>query len=269
MPIILITGTSTGIGRAAAELCAKNGWTVWAGSRTPENLSFTNKLITPVEIDVNDPESIARCFARKDAHELDCVVNNAGYGLLLPFEDTPPKEIEMMYRTNVFGLMEVSRHAARIFREKGAGTIINISSAIGRTGVPFYTAYASSKWAVEGFSESLSHELRPFNVHVKLIEPGGTRTEFHPHAYDTGRFTISKPYAARYGKKQESHTKGVSQYATAEEIAGLIYESATDGKWQLRYMAKEAAAGEERRRELGSEEAWRQNCERMGSVSDE
>lgn len=119
MATILITGCSTGIGHETAELFAERGWQVFAGSRHPAELKFNHPAIQPSLIDVNDPSSINKFFDQlaRDGISLDCVVNNAGYGILLPFEDTPPEEIEKMFRTNVFGLMEVSRHAAKMMRE--------------------------------------------------------------------------------------------------------------------------------------------------------
>lgn len=238
MPTILITGCSTGIGHATAELFASRGWNVLAGSRHPDGLRFFQKNIAPVKIDVNDPHSIALCFEeiRKRGCILDCVVNNAGYGLLLPFEDTPPEKIAGLFRTNVFGLMEVSRHAARMMRERRAGTIINISSVIGQIGAPFYTAYAASKWAVEGFSESLWHEMRPFGVRVKIVEPGATRTEFHRIAYDIGT-TVSEPYRKIYEYKRKSHDRSASDYTPPEAVAEVLYRAATDGSARLRYPA--------------------------------
>src|SRR5438093_561880 len=103
MQNILITGCSTGIGHATCELFAERGWAVYAGSRNPEGLRFKNSSVRSVKIDVGDDSSIHRCFDefREKNIVLDCVVNNAGYGLLLPFEDTPQEEIEKMFKTNV------------------------------------------------------------------------------------------------------------------------------------------------------------------------
>jgi short-subunit dehydrogenase len=267
MSSLLITGSSTGIGHASCEFFADKGWTVFAGSRDPKKLSFTNPSIIPVEIDVNDPASIKKCFYRDDIKAIDCVINNAGYGLLLPFEDTPPKEIEKMYRTNVFGLMEVCRHAALLFRGKREGTILNIASAIGRIGTPFYTVYSSTKWAVEGFSESLAHELRPFNVHVKIVEPAGTHTEFHTRAYDTSDIPISNDYKKRYEEKHATRMKNVhSQYDPPAKIAALMYDAVTDGTWRLRYGVAAVEEVEELRRKIGNEALWQRMSERMGSM---
>jgi NAD(P)-dependent dehydrogenase (short-subunit alcohol dehydrogenase family) len=253
MKTILITGCTTGIGHAAAEFFAERGWTVLAGSRHPGQMTFAHPDIQKVEIDVNDAASIDRCFAH--IKDLDVVVNNAGYGLLLPFEDTPPEEIEKIFRTNVFGLMEVSRRAAKLMREKKSGKIINISSVLGTIGVQWYAAYGATKWAVEGFSESLGHELKPFNVHVKIIEPSGTKTEFHHRAYDVD-FPISAPYKEKYERKRSTHGKK-GGYDTAESIAELIWQAANDGSWKLRYSAPQAKKMLLWQRLLGRDGLWK------------
>ncbi|TSC57502.1 MAG: short-chain dehydrogenase/reductase SDR [Candidatus Peregrinibacteria bacterium Greene0416_19] len=263
---ILVTGTSTGIGHAAAIHFAERGWNVLAGSRHPEKLHFIQERITPIGIDVNSIESVDRCFADERVKKIDCLVNNAGYGLLLPFEDTPPEEIERMFRTNVFGLMEVSRRAAKLFREKRAGTIINISSVLGRIGAPWYSVYCASKFAVEGFSESLSHELRPFGVHVKIVEPSGTQTGFHHIAYDTEKFPITQDYRARYETKRNDHDRGVNRYDTPESVAAVIWQAATDGAWKLRYPLRQAKQAALARRLLGEEGLWRKLLKKFGSL---
>ncbi|MBI3619289.1 SDR family oxidoreductase [Candidatus Peregrinibacteria bacterium] len=263
---ILITGTSTGIGHAAAELFAAKGWNVLAGSRHPEELRFDHRAIQPFAVDPSDTSSIDQAFADPRMRDLDCVVNNAGFGLLLPFEDTLPEEIDRLFQTNVFGLMEVTRRAAKVMRERGGGTIINISSVIGRIGAPFYAAYCSTKFAVEGFSEAIAHELRPFNVHVKIVEPSGTKTEFHHTAYDVDRFPVTDVYRSRYEAKKISHARGGGGYDSAESIAEVIYRAATDKSWRLRYPAPDAAKVALGRRILGDEGLWKMMCKRMGSV---
>ncbi len=263
---ILITGCSTGIGHAACELFAERGWKVFAGSRNPDVLQFRNITIIPTKIDVGDGISINRCFEQlnNDGVNLDCVVNNAGYGLLLPFEDTPPEEIRKMFDANVFGLMEVSRRAAKMMRERKSGTIINISSVLGLIGIPWYAAYSASKWAVEGFSESLAHELRPFNVHVKIVEPGNTRTEFHHTAYESIHPQIQSAYREQYEQKRKAHDKHVDSYDPPENIAELILMAATDNAWRLRYCARQAKRVLFWQRILGRDGLWRRLMKRIG-----
>ncbi|NOS66984.1 MAG: SDR family oxidoreductase [Candidatus Peribacteraceae bacterium] len=262
MPSILITGCSTGIGHAAAELFAERGWTVYAGSRSPDQMTFKNASIQKVEIDVNNYASIEKCFQK--IGDLDCIVNNAGYGLLLPFEDTPAEEIEKLFRTNVLGLMEVSRRAAKMMREKRSGSIINVSSVLGAIGMQWYAPYCATKWAVEGFSESIAHELKSFNVHVKIIEPSGTKTEFHHVAYDRD-FPITDAYKEKYEKKRATRPSAslrtgstvAGGYDTAESIAELIWQAANDDSWRLRYAAPQAKKMLFWQRVLGRDGLWK------------
>jgi short-subunit dehydrogenase len=254
MKTVLITGCSTGIGHAACELFAENGWKVFAGSRNPNDLKFQHAGISAIEIDVNDIASIDRCFSKLG--DIDCVVNNAGYGLLLPFEDTPAAEIEKMFHTNVFGLMEVSRRALPGMRKKGSGTIINIASVLGLIGTPWYAAYVSTKWAVEGFSESLAHEVKPFGIHIKIVEPGGTKTHFHDVAYESVQPKITEAYQERFGRKHATRgSKG--DYDSPESVAKLILEAANDDSWRLRYSAPQAKKALLGQRLLGRDGLWR------------
>lgn len=270
MPTILITGCSSGIGHATAELFAERGWTVYAGSRHPNQMIFKNAAIKKIAVDVNDLNGIARTF--KELPALDVVVNNAGYGLLLPFEDTPAEEIEKMFRTNVLGLMEVTKHAAKMMREKRSGLptearsaqvgkIINISSTLGVIGISWYAAYAATKWAVEGLSESLAYELKPFNVQVKIVEPGGTKTGFHTIAYESVQPQITEDYRKDFEKKRATRgSKG--DYEEPETVAELIWTAANDDSWKLRYSSRQAKRVLFWQRILGRDDLWRRLASR-------
>lgn len=241
MPSVLITGTGTGIGHATAELFAERGWKVYAGSRKPEAVVFHHTGIIPIKLDAGSEKDIRRFFddLRSKKEALDCVVNNAGFGAVLPFEDTPSELIEEMYRVNVFGLMTICRESCRMMRERGCGTIINISSMVGTMGYPWYAAYVSTKWAVEGLSETLWHEMKPFGVRVELIEPGRVATEFHARSYaEEYEKSVSDVYRAHYDMKVASHRQNFGKTgdaATAEDVAAMIYRAATDGSDRLRY----------------------------------
>lgn len=258
MKTVLITGCSTGIGHAACELFAERGWKVFAGSRSPAELTFQHTGISPITIDVNDCRSIDSCFAGLSSAgvSLDCVVNNAGYGLLLPFEDTPPEEIEKLFRTNVFGLMEVSRRAVVVMRDGRRGTIINISSVIGLIGQPWYAAYVATKWAVEGFSESLAYEVKPLGIHVKIVEPGGTKTHFHDVAFESVKPHITEAYRERFERKRASRGKK-HDYDAPEQVAELIVRAADDTSWRLRYSARQARKALLWQRIIGRDGVWR------------
>lgn len=258
---ILITGVSIGIGHAATLLFASKDWTVFAGSRDPKKVTFDHPNVVPVQIDVGNPASIEACFATvsKRSDILDAVVNNAGFGFLLPFEDTPREKIDEMLRINVTGLMDVSRQAVKMMRPQGHGAIVNISSVLGLVGMPFYAAYSATKWAVEGFSESLAHEVSQFGIRIKIVEPSGTKTEFHHQAYQTDQYPVSEPYKAWYirKKKGSGHDRADGRYATPEEIAVIIEKAVNDPSLRLRYGVKEARQILWGQRVFGRDAGWK------------
>jgi short-subunit dehydrogenase len=133
-----------------------------------------------VHLDVLDIESVRKAvkFARDKYGNIDTIVNNAGYATLGPFEASENDQVRKQLNTNVIGLMDITKEIIPVFREQKFGTIINVASMGGRVSFPFYSVYNSTKWAVEGFSESLQYELRPFNIKTKIVEPGVIGTDF-------------------------------------------------------------------------------------------
>ena len=165
---ILITGTSSGIGKSTVFEFAKMGWNVIATQRHPENeLDFKDLLNVKIcALDVTNLESIknAISLAEKNFGKIDVVVNNAGYGVDGAFEAMSDDIIEKQFNTNVFGLMRVTREAIKHMRPNGGGMIIQISSMGGKITFPLYSIYHATKFAVEGFTESLHYELSQFNI---------------------------------------------------------------------------------------------------------
>jgi NAD(P)-dependent dehydrogenase (short-subunit alcohol dehydrogenase family) len=238
---ILITGASTGIGKATAHLFHKRGWNVAATMRLPENDASPPKDSTFVrlKLDVLDHNSIASAVSETVARfgGVDAVVNNAGYGLVGPFEASQPDQVKRQYDTNVFGLMNVIREILPHFRQRKAGTIINVASVGGRVAFPLYSLYHGTKWAVEGFSESLQYELRPHNIRVKIIEPGPIKTDF----YDRSQDLMKKPGLSAYdefvNRAMPNLQSAGANAPSPELVAQVIYRAATDGSWKLRYTA--------------------------------
>lgn len=180
---IVITGSSSGIGKATAIQFANEGWNVVATMRSPEKekdlLAYSNiKLFT---LDVSDKKSVDKAIKEiiEEYKVIDVIVNNAGFGVDGVFEEIDDKTIEEQFNTNVFGLMRVTSAVIPYMRERKKGTIIQISSMGGKITFPLYSIYHSTKWAVEGFSESLQFELNQFNIKIKIIEPGKIKTEFY------------------------------------------------------------------------------------------
>lgn len=236
MKTILITGASTGIGRATVEHFHKLGWNVVATMRTPDRADL-GVDVQKLRLDVTDPESIRQ--ALEQVPKLDVLVNNAGYGLVGPFECSTRDQVKKQFDTNVFGLMDVTRAALPKLRE-AQGVIINISSVGGRLTFPLYSLYHSTKWAVEGFTESLHYELKPLKVRVKLVEPGPIKTDF----YDRSPEVTQDPNVTAYDgyvKRVLPQLQGSGQKAPGPDaVARAIERAATDGSWKLRYPVNAA-----------------------------
>ena len=236
---ILITGASSGIGEATVRLFSRRKWNVLATMRNPDQAGELATLpgVTVLRLDVTDLASIRQALSDGLAkHEaIDVVVNNAGYGMVGAFEASSAEGVERQFATNVFGLMNVTREALPAMRERKSGTIINISSVGGRVTFPLYSVYHASKFAVEGFSESLQYELRQFNIRVKLIEPGPIKTPF----YDRSQDLVVKEGLTAYDTFVAKalplmHKEGMSAPGPAG-VAHTVYEAATDSSWRLRY----------------------------------
>lgn len=259
MKTIVITGSSSGIGKATAKYFAEQGWNVAATMRQPENETELNQIknIKLFQIDVTDQESITKATAEiLSAYQtVDVVLNNAGYGLAGPFEAASAEQIRRQFDTNVFGLMEVTRAFLPHFRANKAGMFLNVTSIGGRITYPLISLYHSSKWAVEGFSESLAYELREFGIQVKLIEPGGVATDFSGRSMAFAMPTEMPEYMPMVQKVMATfQSRGPA--STAEQIAAGIYETATDGKSQLRYLLGEDAQQTYAMREQVGDEAF-------------
>ncbi|AGM26125.1 short-chain dehydrogenase/reductase SDR [Spiroplasma syrphidicola EA-1] len=236
MKTIVITGSTSGIGKATALYFAEQGYHVIATARNPEkdNLTNLNKNIKMYQMDVSDLNSINQAVDNiiKENEKIDILLNNAGYGLLAPFELTSEQDVKTIFNTNVFGLMEVTRAFLPIFKKQQAGTIISVSSIGGLVTMPLNSIYHATKYAVEGFTEGLSYELADFNINVKLIEPGGVKTNFFNAATvkeDQNNFPEYNPIIA---KVRETFNAGMteqeSSYSTPLEVAQAIFTAVND-----------------------------------------
>ena len=242
---VLITGASTGIGRETALYFQKQGWNVAATMRSPDQeISKTNSLanldrVVCLKLDVTDPQTIIDAVATTISKfgAIDVLVNNAGYGLLGVFETSTSEQIQRQFNTNVFGLMETTRAVLPHFRDRKSGVIVNVASIGGRVAFPLYSLYHSTKWAVEGFSESLQHELRAFNIRVKIIEPGPIKTDFYDRSSDRTKNSDLTDYDAFSDRVLTVLNKVGTTGALPEVVAKTIYGASTDNSWKLRYPA--------------------------------
>ncbi|UIR56769.1 SDR family oxidoreductase [Sphingobacterium sp. SRCM116780] len=238
---VLITGTSRGIGYITAKLFAENGWNVVATMRNTDSKNNLNnyKNIFVTTLDITQPETIAQSINQgiERFGKIDVLINNAAFGQFGLFEATTVKQIEEQFQVNVFGTMHVTQAILPHFRKNKQGTIINISSAAGRIGMPMVSLYSSSKFAIEGFSESLYYELISQNIKVKLIEPGGVDTTFHKTAEEKFAFNEDladyNNFTQKFLQKFEKMHDGI---ATPEQVANLIYNAAIDDTDNLRYI---------------------------------
>ncbi len=236
---VVITGASSGIGKSIALLFAAKGWNVAATMRNPsENNDFAKvPSIKKYALDVTSEQSIKTAFNEIiiDFSTIDVVVNNAGYGATGIFEKATSEQIRRQFDTNVFGLMNVTRTALPYFRNAKNGTFINISSMAGIVAFPFYSVYHGTKWAIEGFSESLSFELRHLNIRVKCVEPGAIKTDFYNRSMDLFKNHTITDYD-RYEAVVFKNTQQVGKDAPGPEVvARTVYKAATDHSNKLRY----------------------------------
>jgi len=182
---VLITGCSSGIGRATALAFAEEGWTVYATARDPDDIEpLADAGCKTAALDVTDPTDIDRVVNRilDEDGVLSCLVNNAGYGQFGPVEDVPTEKIEQQYAVNVYGPHRLIKAVLPHMRREEDGTIINISSVAGRVAFPGGGVYCGSKFAIEGMSDALRAEVEPFDIDVVVIEPGPVKTGFTERA---------------------------------------------------------------------------------------
>lgn len=238
---VFITGASTGIGRSTALLFQAKGWNVIATMRSPAKSADLNNIpnLICLPLDVTDQSTIqpAIAAATEKFGPIDVLINNAGYGLVGPYEACSEAEIRRQFETNVFGLMAVTSAFLPDFRHRREGMIINIASIGGKLALPLYSLYHASKWAVEGFSDSLQYELKPFNIKVKIIEPGPIKTDFYSRSLSIAKKEGLHDYDAYVDRVLSSLGKMGESGSPPEFVAKIIYQAATDSSEQLRYPA--------------------------------
>jgi NAD(P)-dependent dehydrogenase (short-subunit alcohol dehydrogenase family) len=241
MSTVLITGCSSGYGKTTADLFLKNGWNVIATMRKPDASLFEEgpgKLLV-LPLDVTSNASIDKAI--KDGIEafgqIDVLVNNAGIGLLSAFEITPDETIREIFETNTFGVMAVTRAIIPHLRERGAGTIINVTSSVGIAPMPMTAVYCSSKAAIEGFSESLMYEMATLGIRVKIVEPGyGPNTAFTANSMGRMDGLVSAPYEPFLAFMMTPRDQP-NPITEADDVSKVVYQAATDDTKQVRYPA--------------------------------
>lgn len=245
---VLITGASSGFGLASALHFARNGWNVIATMRTPTNapeeLVALDDSILVARLDVQDLESIDGAVAQgiERFGRIDALVNNAGFSLFGVFEGVSRDKVQQQFDVNLFGVMDVTRALLPHFRRQRSGIVLNVSSGAGVFGLPMISLYNASKFALEGWSESLSYELASQGIVVKIIEPGGvTSTAFGQRmGAEAAQTEAPQDYEAFVAQTNRAFDgMRASRFATAQDVAQVIWTAATDGTNQLRYVATE------------------------------
>src|SRR5450432_212643 len=261
MKTIFITGASTGLGKATAKLFASKGWNVIASMRKPEYEKELNAIsnITLLPLDVTDPQQIKSTAQKTIAmSDIDVVFNNAGYGLLGPLESITDEQLKRQLDTNLLGVIRVTQAFIPHFREKQNGLFISTTSIGGLITFPFSSVYHATKWALEGWSESMSFELKKIGVGIKTVSPGGIKTDFLSRSADMS----SHPAYEKWITKMFSHISE-DNFTPAEKIAAVVYEAATDGKDTLRYVAGEDAKALYTQRLQNGDEKFRKQMEQQ------
>lgn len=236
---VLVTGASSGIGRATADYLAAKGMQVAGTSRNISNAP--EGAVRLVEMDVTDQSSVAAGVKRtvELLGGIDVLVNNAGISHVGPFEETPEELGRGIMETNFFGVLRVTKEVLPIMREHGSGSIINVGSLGGIMGIPFQSYYVASKFALEGFCESIRMELRNQGIRVVVIEPGNIKTEINRNRKVVEK--VAPHYQKEYAAARGVIEKTVEDAEPPENIARLIYDLIRKKKPKLRYPAGKGA----------------------------
>lgn len=245
--VAIVTGSSSGIGLDASVTLAQNGFLTYATMRNLDKSSIVKAAadkeqlpIKVVQLDVTDDHSVKDAIRDivSEAKRIDVLINNAGFGLVGAFEDLSIDEIKDQYETNVFGLIRVTQAVLPIMREQKSGIIVNISSGAGLFGYPGGSAYVSSKFAIEGLSESISYELDQFGIKVVLIEPGFIKTNFsNAMAIAKKAQDPSSPYSQMMQKIQTRSNEMAKTGSSVDVVTKAILKAVATERPNLRYLA--------------------------------
>jgi len=245
--VAVVTGSTGGIGLATSLALARNGYLTYATMRNLAKRdsvqSVADKQHLPIrvlQLDVTDGNSISKAIQSilSETGRIDLLVNNAGYGLTGALEDIGIDEIKAQYETNLYGVIRVTQEVLPIMRKQGSGRIINISSGAGRFGFPGGSAYVSSKFALEGLSESMAYELEQFGIKTVLVEPGFVRTNFGDNMVIAQKAQDpNSPYSQMMQMMSSIRGKMLENASDADLVAEVVVEAATAKEPNLRYLA--------------------------------
>jgi NAD(P)-dependent dehydrogenase (short-subunit alcohol dehydrogenase family) len=238
--VVLVTGASSGIGKAIALLLAEKGYLVIGASRSGSGGDSAG--LRNVQMDVTDLASVQAVMmnVQREFGSLHAVINSAGLGMLGSIEDSAPEEVDALFRTNLMGVHHVCRNALDLLRSAESGYIINITSMAAQMGLPYRGIYCASKFAVEGYSEALSHEVASDGIRVVLVEPGDVRTEINANRKVVA--SVSQRHVSKHGALQFQINKEVEDGMHPREVAACIYRILNERSPRLRYRVAKPKA---------------------------
>jgi len=244
--IVLITGASSGMGRETALFLAKCGFIVYAGTRKPKDLKgIEEKNLIPIKLDITNIHNVSQTinFIYKNHNRIDILINNAGYGLVSTVENLDEEQMYHQFNINVFGVLRVSKAVIPIMRIQKSGIIINISSFLGKIGLPLLTLYNSSKYAVEGITDSLRYELKDFNIRVHSVMPGFFDTKFARENLVTNTETFDKnsPYSKMVSTLAPTIIEQINNGNNAKEVSKIILEIIQNKNFKARITVGDKA----------------------------
>lgn len=240
--VVVVTGASTGIGRATARMLKSRGWRVFPTARNRTDLDLLRgEGFQPVELDLADPDSVD--YAAKEVLELSqgvlgAVVNNAGYGQPGALEDLSRSALRKQFETNVFGTLDFTNRFIPLFREQGGGRIVLVSSVVGRVVIPLLGAYSASKFALEALGDGLRMELGPGGISVSLVEPGPIRTNFRrrvvseaTRGLEMKESVFAAQYAKELGEPERTYSRPTDIFRKPPEAVAVKIVHALESRW--------------------------------------
>ncbi len=250
--VAIVTGSSSGIGFETSLMLAKNGFKTYVTMRDPSKADkirqIANHKKLPIEVgqlDVTSENSVDNAISAivEQEGQIDVLVNNAGYGLMGPAEELTINELRDQFETNVFGVLRTTKKVLPIMRKNQHGTIINLSSIVGKVGIPTMSGYVSSKFALEGLTESMRYELEPFGIRVVLVEPGVIKTNFlNSSVFAKKALEQTSPYRTLIQKMGDDVGSMFENGASPTEVANVILQAATSTNPEIRYSVGSDAA---------------------------
>jgi NAD(P)-dependent dehydrogenase (short-subunit alcohol dehydrogenase family) len=249
--VAVVTGSSSGIGLETALLLARSGFQTYATMRNlkksqniTEIANIENLPLTVIQLDVDDDRSVKDAISQivTENKRIDVLVNNAGYGLFSPIEDVTLGQVKKQFETNFFGVVRVTKDVLPIMRKHREGTIVNVSSGAGRVGIPVLSAYAATKFALEGFSESMRYELKEWGINIVIIEPGAIKTKVFENVKTSEvRSSSESPYADLIERATKGFGKMMDNSSSPKLVAEAILNAITSKEPEIRYLVGEDA----------------------------